>query len=133
MAGDAEAEEVEKGDGEGDGDGRAEDGGVRDELVPAAGEVEEGRARGEGREEEREGGEEHDRERAEEALPADRDERRDRVRGHDLLLDDELRGRAATGEQASKQASKQARQHIILSFRPSAGHGGRRTTLGRRE
>ena len=94
MAGDAEAKEVEEADREGDGDGGAEDGGVGDGLVPAAGEVEEGGAVGDGGEEEGERGEEEDGERAEEALPADGDEGCDGVGGHDLFLDDELCGGA---------------------------------------
>ena len=90
VPGDAKTEEVEEADGERDGDGGAEDAWVGDRLVPSAREVEERRARGDGWEEERERCEKEDRERAEEALPSDRDERCDRVRRHDFLLDDEL-------------------------------------------
>ena len=90
MPGDTEAEKVEEADRERDRDRRSEDAWVGDGLLPAAWEVKKRRALSDRWEKEWERCEEQDRECAEEALPAYGDERSDRVRRHDFLLNDEL-------------------------------------------
>ena len=88
----AQPEPVEQADGDGDGDASPEHARRAHDLAPPTREVEERRAVSEERQD---GHKYDDGDEAEEALVADRDERRDAVAEHDLLFDDELDGRAA--------------------------------------
>ena len=94
MPGNAETEEVEKGDAQCNDDTRPQNSRSANHLVPATGEVEEGRA---GSPCGHDGHKDNDGGRPEEAFETDSIEGSDRVLCHDLFFDNELGCSASDG------------------------------------